>query len=439
MRSAADSYRLTLERLEAQGRFGVRLGLERMAVVLARLGHPHRKFLSVHLAGTNGKGSTAAMIASCLQQAGRRTGLYTSPHLSRFTERIRVDGVEVSRDEVVRLAAVVLETDPELSFFEVVTGMAFVHLAEQGVEVAVVETGLGGRLDATNVIDPLVCVLTRIGLDHTDVLGRELRQVAREKAGIIKPGRAVVCAPLATEEVTRVVEDRCRDLDAKLWLLGRDFHLSAAREAEGLPWSAGRARYIGPDGPVLLPRLGLAGGFQLENAALCLAAIDQLRRHGINVDAQHLHRGLADVRWPGRFEWVGRHLLDGAHNPGGTRALAHSLSDGERFTLVFGVIGERDAVELVQPLLPRCGRVIVTRARSERAAEPPDLARALGPLVQGKVEVARDLEQALRLASDSAEPVLVTGSLYLVGEARELLLGEPADPVRIADPLGRVR
>lgn len=420
-----DRYAETLQRLESLGRLGVRLGLDATLEVLARLSTPQRRFAAVHLAGTNGKGSTAAMLAACLQAAGIRTGLYTSPHLSRFTERIRVDGEEIGREQVADLADEVLGQGVPLSFFEAVTAMAFLCFARQGVELAVVETGLGGRLDATNVLTPLVCALTCIDLDHTDLLGSLPAQVAAEKAGIIKPGVPVASAA-ARPEVERVIAARAAELGAPLSWHERDFRLEQ-RGPELV--------YTGPEWQVEGLQPGLAGPFQRENAALCLAVLEHLRQRGFAVEPEAVRRGLAAVRWPGRMEWVGDDLLlDGAHNPAGARALAAALPRDRQFTVVLGLIGAREASELVAPLLPHVGRLVLTRPQSPRALAPERLAASVEGL-GCRAEVAPDLASALSLARGFEDPVLVTGSLYLVGEARQLLLGEPADPLRTADPL----
>jgi len=424
-----EAYARATGALVSRGRLGACFGLERVERALQRMGQPHRRFRSIHVAGTNGKGSTSAMIASCLRQAGVRTGLYTSPHLCRFTERIQVDGQEVSREEVVQLTHEVLALDPNLTFFEAVTVMGFVHLARQAVELAVVETGLGGRLDATNVVLPAVSVLTRIDLDHTDVLGHRLSEVAREKAGIIKPRTPVVCAA-ACSEVERVVEHQCRALAAPLFRMGRALRLWHDDD----DW-----HYEGPLWSLRLPPLSLAGEHQLENAALCVAALEQLRLQGVAVDLEAVRRGLTHTRWPGRMEWVqsghSRYLLDGAHNPNGARALARALPPASRFTLIFGLLDQKDPRELLAPLAPHVERLILTRPRNPRAMDPSDLQRRLGATIQQPIQCAPTLPRALELAAQAADPVLVTGSLYLVGQAHELLLQEPTDPVQTADPV----
>jgi len=418
---ADPTYCAMLERLYSLGRAGVRLGLERMESALRQLGEPHRAFPSVHIAGTNGKGSTAAMLAACLRRAGYRTGLYTSPHLCRFTERVQIDGREISPSELARLVGRVLEVEPGLSFFEAATAAAFCYFAEQRAAMVVVETGLGGRLDATNVITPRVSVLTRIDLDHTELLGTERAAVAREKAGIIKRGVPVVSAP-AAPEVERVLRSRCVEVGAPLLLAGERFTLE--RDGRGLS-------FRGPTLQLGGLRLALVGDHQLENAALCLAALDLLRQHGMALSADSLVAGLAEVRWPGRMEWVdGNTLLDGAHNASGAEVLARAIRPRAPFRLVMGLLGPKEPLSVIAPLRPLAARAVFTRPRSSRAIAP----EVLAGLVPGS-EVAPDLATALRVGSRDTIPTLITGSLYLVGEARGLLLGEPCDPVRIADPI----
>ena len=414
-------YAATLEKLQSLGRFGVRLGLERVTAALERMGRPQERFASVHVAGTNGKGSTAAMLESCLRAAGLRTGLYTSPHLCRFTERLRVDGQEASRDDVVRLAGEV-PTGQGLTFFEVVTAMALAHFAAQETELAVVEVGMGGRLDATNVVQPEVCVLTHIGLDHTEILGPDLASVTREKAGIIKPGVPVVSAPPPSPEAADIIQQRCEELKAPLYLLGRDFDLGGADGS--LVFSMGRWRL-----DRLAPALG--GQHQRHNAALCLAAASCLRRRGRAISDGDLRRGLAEVRWPGRLEWIDEDtLLDGAHNPAGSAALARALAASDRpFNLVLGTMGPGPGRPLVEPLLPHARRIVFTRPQSPRALDPAALASEFPG-----AEAAPDLASALALLRHEPGPRLITGSLYLVGEARALIAGEPVDPVLTADP-----
>ena len=414
------TYRAVLERLAHLARFGVNPGLQRVTEALSRLGDPHQRFASIHLAGTNGKGSTAALLASCLRAQGRRVGLYTSPHLCRFTERILVSGEEISHVDLARVAERVFALDLPLTFFEVATVIAFTHFAEQGVELAVVETGLGGRLDATNVLSPLVAVLTHIDLDHQDLLGADLPAIAREKAGIIKPGVLTIAAPAAFA-VEEVLVHRCEQQGARLWIADQDFHLR--REPAGLVYTGQGVLLEGL-------RLSLLGDHQRENAALCLASLCALDRRGFPIHWEKVALALATASWPGRLEWIGDHLLDGAHNPCGARALAAALDPGIRYCLIFGLLGVREVAEILRPLLPLSSRVIFTAPRSPRAVDP----RILLAHAPGSAAAPR-LTDALELAVDSPGPRLITGSLYLVGEARALLGGEIMDPLAAQDPL----
>jgi dihydrofolate synthase / folylpolyglutamate synthase len=429
------SYSDALQKLSSLRRLGVRLGLDPIRRVLDRLGRPETRFRTVHVAGTTGKGSTAAMLASCLGAAGHRVGLYTSPHLCRFTERMRVDRREIEKADLERLVDLVLGTEPGLTFFETTTAVALAWFAEKRVDVAVVEVGLGGRLDATNVVSPEVCVLTRIDLDHTDLLGERLIDVAREKAGILKPGVPVVAAAPASDEVARLLEERCAALGSELLLAGRDFRARAGAGG-GVSFEGGGALLEG----VALP---LLGEHQAENASLCFAALALAGRGstaggvgagaGLGVGEASLRRGLETTEWPGRLERVGaRVILDGAHNPCACRALAAALEAiGERgLDLVVAILGPRPAAEMLAPLLPLASRVVFTRARSARAIPEDELA-ALAP----GSETAPDLAAALGRLEGSARTTLITGSLYLVGEARALLLGEEVDPVSVPDPL----
>jgi dihydrofolate synthase/folylpolyglutamate synthase len=284
----------------------------------------------------------------------------------------------------------------------------------------VIETGLGGRLDATNVVQPLLSVLTQISLDHTEILGPDLASIAGEKAGIVKRAVPVISAP-AAPEVEALLRERCARLAAPLWIMDRGRDL----EDNELPWpSAGFER---------LPEieLSLAGAHQRENAALCVAALGLLgQADGIEIEEEHVQQGLARVRWPGRLEWIGDHLLDGAHNPSGCRALARALpalGRGEDYCLVLGAIGQRDLREMIRPLEPMCGRICLTRPKSARAAEPARYR------IDG-AEVTCGLEEALSIVEGERRPKLIAGSLYLVGEARALLLGEPVDPWPTGDP-----
>jgi dihydrofolate synthase / folylpolyglutamate synthase len=396
------TYQQLLERMFGLRRFGVRPGLEVTRAALAAVGDPHLNMPAIHVAGTNGKGSTAAIIESLLREAGVRTGLYTSPHLLRFTERIRISGVELSQREAAALGEVALDAAPDATFFEIATVMAFAAFRERGVEVAVLETGLGGRLDSTNVVDtPLATVVTGIALDHAEVLGSTLPEIAREKAGIFKRG---VPAVIGCEDAAAraVLLDEAARVGAPVWLRGRDF-------------------------PSLSPLpVALAGSHQQGNAALALCAVE---RAGFDLDEPLRRRALHNVRWPARLESLAPDVMvDAAHNADGARALARALPRDRAITLVFGVVADKQPADMLHALLPLAARVILTRPPSPRARDPESL-RELAP----DAEIAPSLEEALRMARNGSL-VVVTGSIFLAGEARRLLLGEPADPIAAQDP-----
>jgi dihydrofolate synthase/folylpolyglutamate synthase len=392
------TYRQALEHLFALRRFGVRPSLDGIQEALAALGHPEKDFAAIHIAGTNGKGSTAAFCAALFGAANCRTGLYTSPHLCRITERIRVDGVEAPGQELADQVARLTRLD--LSFFETLTAAAFAVFRARGVEVAVVETGLGGRWDATNIVQPLCSIVTGVALDHVEILGGTLESIAREKAGIFKRGVPAVaaCKPPAARAV--LLEEAAK-VGAPLSLLGRDF-----------------GPYPGP--------LSMLGAHQAQNAALALRAIPA--RWLASPDAQA--RALARTHWPGRLEWLAPDVLvDGAHNPDGAAALAAALPQalgGRPFTLIAGFLDDKDVPGILAPLQPLAKKIIITAPRSPRAVEP----RRWGVAH----ETAPTLEEALRRREGLT---LICGSLYLVGEARHLFFGQEMDPIVAQDPAAR--
>ncbi len=404
-----------LARLQDLRRFGMRLGLSRIREALVALGQPHLRYAAIHVAGTNGKGSTAAMIASCLRQARVRTGLFTSPHLHRFSERITVDGEEIGPRALAELIERVIALDPRLTFFEVATVVAMSDFARRDIDCGIFETGLGGRLDATNVLMPEVVVLTSISRDHTEILGEDLAAIAAEKAGIIKQGVPVVAAWPAAAAIRGVIARRCDEVGAPLrWI----DDAAARRLLEGLT-------------------VGLEGAHQRLNAALAVAAARELAsRRVLRLPVAGLARGLAGVQWPGRMERVGEFLLDCAHNPAGARCLARALERDDH-CLIFGCLDDKPAASLLEPLLACCGRVILAPVCSSRSAQPARVEQEIAPKLRGKrITVASSAAHAIELAKGDPRPKLVAGSVYLVGEVRALLLGsEPTDPVTVSDPV----
>lgn len=401
--------------------------LRRVEELLARLGNPHLSARSVHVGGTNGKGSTAAMIASALTTSGYRTGFYSSPHLNTIRERFRVDGTLITEDE---LTSIVNEMKPEvervnrqadhgqLTTFELLTALAFTYFKLKGVDFQVLEVGMGGKFDATNVILPEVSVITSISLDHTAVLGDSLTKIAQEKAGIIKPDGTLVLAP-QFDQVVPVIVAACRDQKAELVMVGKD-----------ITW-----RNLGFDGKRQLLRvegrldsyelaIPLLGQYQLENAATALASLEVLSVRGFSLSRDSITRGLAVTNWAGRLQILNRQpllVVDGAHNPDAARRLRQSLKvyfDFKRSVLVMGASSDKDVAGVVSELAPAFDRVIVTRSAHPRAMEP---ARLKAEFRKYGVEArsTESIHEALSLVVKMAGPedlVCVTGSLFVVAE-----------------------
>ncbi|MBV9158265.1 MAG: bifunctional folylpolyglutamate synthase/dihydrofolate synthase [Acidobacteriaceae bacterium] len=394
-------------------KIGAKFGLERIQALLAELGNPESGQRFVHVAGTNGKGSTCAMIANVLRHAGFRTGLYTSPHLIEPTERIQLCGSAVSEREFARLfemvhaAAERLDSQP--SYFETVTAMALVFFQEQ-CDISVLEVGLGGRLDATNVVSPVVCAITPIAFDHESFLGNTLEAIASEKAGILKRGVSVVVAKQAPEAEV-VIAERAHQLGCELLHIGDAPMTDIDASAHGSSFSLGGERY----------ECGLPGRHQMENAA---TAILVCRWLGVSVPA--IQAGLASVRWPGRLELVSREpdfILDGAHNPAGAGALAAYIREfcGSRLVwIVYGAMRDKAIDEVTSQLFPLADRLIVTAPSFPRALRPEAI---LEMSSHANAVIAETVGQAIEMAQTASKDAVVffTGSLFLVGEARGLL------------------
>ncbi|MBI4594081.1 MAG: bifunctional folylpolyglutamate synthase/dihydrofolate synthase [Candidatus Rokubacteria bacterium] len=394
---------------------GMRPGLERIDGLLGALGHPETRYALVQVGGTNGKGSVAVMLAAMLTSAGRRVGLYTSPHLVSFRERIRVDGEPIGEDGVAdgveALGTLIARFDATM--FEATTALALDHFARESVEVAVLEVGLGGRLDATTVGRPVATALARIDLDHESVLGPTLARIAVEKAAIIRSGVAFSAAQAPA--AAAIVVERAAVAGVPLRLEGRDLQVVVRSRTRGGQVIDCR----GPGWEVAGLHLPLLGSFQPSNALLAVAVAREL-----GVDEAAIRRGVERVRWPGRFQVIGREptfVLDGAHNPAAAQALATSLREvfgGEPVTVVLGVSGDKDARGILAALAPVARRLILTRASNPRAAAPSDLRRQAPPTIE-TVETAPSVREALALATEAPTTpiVCVTGSLFLVGEA----------------------
>ena len=419
-----------LERLYGLERRKDKLGLEGTQSLLEALGNPHQRFRSVHVAGTNGKGSVCALIERVLREAGYRTGLFTSPHLVDFRERIRVNGrwADGARLEQ-RLAHIQsLPEGQERTFFEVCTALAFDDFVHGGVEIAVVEVGLGGRLDCTNVISPEVSVITSIGLDHTEILGDTIEKIAAEKAGIIKPGVPVVVGRLkkgALEVVARLAAERQAPLTSCANVAIVEFGEGRQRgHARGAPWGE------------LELEIAMSGDFQVGNAAVALEALAALTRTGFEVPPEAVRDGFRATRWPGRLDRCPsqpRLWWDGAHNTQGVEALVRAWRRTAMPAprgMVLAMSRDKDVAAIVRSLSPiaRDALLVATRSRSERAVEPERVAAAAAA-AGIRATVAPDIVTACRAALEAAgdAPVLLTGSLFAVGEAMEAFGGAPGE------------
>jgi dihydrofolate synthase / folylpolyglutamate synthase len=425
--------------------------LAHMRVLLNALDHPERRFPSVLIAGTNGKGSTAATLASILQASGLRTGLYTSPHLVRINERIRINGQNIDDEKFALLHDMVDRTAERLieegelpwhpSFFEMLTAIAFEHFATSKVDIAVLEVGMGGRLDATNVVDPRVSVITDISLDHEKFLGNTIAEIAREKAGIIRPGSIVVTLP-QTPAANDVIGNAILDQNATavsavpyvppVSPAAPSYLISEAPEVKVL------SRYpLQVLGKQILVETPLVGRHQLRNIALAITAAEELNKQGFPVTADAIEKGIRDTRWPGRFQIIPatgstpEYVLDVAHNPAGAWALRSTLSNSyedRRLIFLFGAMRDKAIGEMCEILFPLAERVIATQAENPRSATPQEI-RDAAHRTHAEIELSPDVQSALARAKEIADRksvIVITGSIYIVGEAMRVL-GVSAD------------
>ncbi|NVM20334.1 MAG: bifunctional folylpolyglutamate synthase/dihydrofolate synthase [Desulfobacterales bacterium] len=422
MISSIDNHLAALYRLR---RFGIKFGLETISRLAKGLGNPHGRYKCIHVAGTNGKGSIGAFLSSVLVQAGYKVGLYTSPHLIRFNERIQVKGVPISDKDVVQAAEAVqriyAQGEPP-TFFECATAMAFHHFARQKVDWAILETGMGGRYDATNVVKPEAGVISNISIEHTEYLGNTLAKIAAEKAGIIKEGVGVVTG-VRQKSALRVIEQAAAEKGVPLRRLGKQIKIRKDGD--------GSFTYMGPKFRWPNVKVGLIGDHQITNAALALGALELLAEKGLRLADEAVYAGLAAARWPGRLEVVSEDpmiILDGAHNPSAARTLKKFLENGmasRRLTLVLGILNDKAWKQMLRELLPAADRVILTRPEYERAADPDVLASFAGSIKESVV-VAPRVPDAVSLAMENAadgDAVCISGSLYTVGEAKAYLGG----------------
>jgi dihydrofolate synthase/folylpolyglutamate synthase len=424
-----------------------KFSLAEIGILLDALGNPHRQFASVLIAGTNGKGSTASTLASILKESGLRTSLYTSPHLNRPNERINVNGLEIEDDAFASLffrvgaAAQQAVLDGKLaqfpSFFETLTAMAFLHFAAEGVEIAVLEAGMGGRLDATNIVDPLLSIITDISLDHTEWLGSTIAAITREKAGILRPGGTLITLP-QHPEANQVLGEVAADLNVR-GVSAVPYMPPVERGAQA-SGSAYLVEALNAQVEVASP---LRGAHQHRNIALAIAAAVELASsHGLPITPESIAAGIRKTQWPGRLERIesggAEWILDVAHNPAGAWALRASLNgllhqgepDARSATLIFSCLRDKPVAEMAQILFPIFDQVIFAPLNSPRATPMSDLLAA-AETTGTPAEPAGSVSQALEMArlGDAGGVIVVSGSVLLVGEARSLLLAQAPQPV----------
>jgi len=420
MKNTNGFYKESVSWLFGLQKYGIKFGLSKTINLLQAFGNPHHHQHYIHIAGTNGKGSVGALLESVLMQAGLKVGFYTSPHLVSFTERFRINREAVSKDTAASLIrevkGVISQKEPP-TFFEFTTAMTLLYFFREGVDIAIIEAGMGGRLDATNVIDPMVSIITSIGLDHQFFLGDTISAIAQEKGGIIKKGVDLVTAVNQPPVVT-MFESLCKKQDAPFWRVGK--HARYRRLPSGL------LGYYGLHKRFKNLELGLKGRFQYKNAAVALLALEILKKKGIPISDEAIQRGLANPLWPGRVEEVSSHptiILDGAHNPSAMRSLAQTIGHDfhfERLILVLGIMEDKDIKHILAEIVQLAQKVIYTRPVYYRAANPQhimDVAKEFKKDGEVHVPLSTAIERAREVA-DTKDLIVITGSLFTVGEAK---------------------
>ena len=430
------SYQNELSYLYSLQQFGIKLGLSNIKELCSMLDDPQDSIKTIHVGGTNGKGSTAAIISSILTEAGYKVGLYTSPHLLNFTERIRINNIPISEERVSQLVGNIRGRtgyrDITPTFFEFTTALALCYFAEEGVDIAVMEVGMGGRLDATNIINPLISVITNVEYDHTEHLGSSLEKIAIEKCGIIKKGVPVVTSETKMP-ILSLMEDYAKDVRSMTYVFGRDFCTNPVR----LTPYYNEFFYYGLNWKGLLLKSCLTGIHQMFNMGVAIYTVELLTKMGFDITAQQVVEGVRSVSWPGRLEILSYKpcvLVDGAHNHAGVIALRKFIEDvlmrekGDgKVVLIFGVLKDKDAWSMIGELIPSSSEIIITRPETERGLSVEGLRDIVGRYGI-RPHVTRTVSEALSLAYDMARAsdiIIVTGSLYVVGEARALIANNP--------------
>ncbi len=440
------TYDEVLAHLEALQMHKIKLGLEAMQAFLEKVDRPETRLKFIHVAGTNGKGSVCAALAEVLGRAGYRVGVYTSPHLSSVRERFRIGSEYISEKTFAELGTRICHVlgDEQITYFEFTTALGLLWFAESNVDLVVLETGMGGRLDATNVVTPLVSVITSVSMDHEAYLGDTLTAIAGEKAGIIKPGIPVVSGAVHPE-VAPVIEAAGKARNTQVLLLGQDFDYTVHSD-KTWTWTGGKRLGNRKIDGLRCCRSSLV---QPENDSLCLAVLQLLQDYGYNVSGQQISEGLAQVKWPGRMEYFEqkyvpvtalgetrgqakfvRYLLDGAHNTDGVRNLAKTLGENFRYGRLVGIWGamiDKDLRTTLGLFAPLVSTLIITQPEGERAATPEQVYAVLDVEQQQKSQCVKKVDEALQAAQEAAEDgdlIVVGGSLYLIGAIRHLLLGD---------------
>ena len=442
------TYPQVLDYLSALERLGIKFGFSNIKKLLGATGVDEDKFRIIHITGTNGKGSVAVFLSSILREAGFRVGLYTSPHLIDFRERIQVDGRQISKKKVTELLSQLLfsiktsraEFSLKPTYFEIITALALQYFSQAGVEIAILEVGMGGRLDATNVFNhSLVSIITNVNHEHTEYLGKRISDISREKAGIIKKN-GIIITGVKQKEALGVIEGVCREKKTNLFRLGEDIKVQEVNRERGADNFYGfqKFNYQGIFNSFSDLKIRLLGRHQIENAALALGTIEALRLRGITVAENHLRKGLEKVTWSGRLEVINcingkgencRVVLDGAHNPAAMRSLKNALLENviphRSIILVLGILKDKDVKKMVPEIVPLCQEVVVTSPDTERALDKDLLRReVVNYLPAGRVRTENGVGEALTRALEIASKddlICVTGSLYTVGEAERAL------------------